>query len=713
MKLKFFSLLFLVTLIRVPAQAQTPEHPPLFNADERRIITITDERRNAARLLPYLASTNVRTAWRAAIGMGNIGDTSVRVKLLAAFLHEQRDSVADAEAFALGLLGSSGPIYDALTNATSGHPTLERLIAIARTAPKQDSSSAADIVGQLFESKTIDASTAAQAYIAFALRHETGRNMMKDLAQLANDNSSEVRWRAAYALARGDDSSDLATRLALLRALMIDQGSPNVRMFAASALGRLHNASADTTLTQAYRGEEQWQVRVNILRALMQFHRMDPMMFGIVRLAVSRALRDSAIAVQVGLVATEVVEHFVVSGTMTRKDSSTVRTWLDAFNGTDGRNEEIDPLVDVHLAIPAGRLETPTLYDAIQNFAQYNTPEIRNIAMEAAGTQPDTTYFSPILVSMAAVGPMEQYVRLQAADSIWHHAQHIPSLLAQMASNHTDDLFRGLVIHISDADPDASVVTTAMQCLQDSTVINTPARRAEAVEYVQKYMREFTQPQTRDQLFAVVEADAWLGDHSAAADSILRVAYDSANQWRDNILLDSLTSIIRRIEGPSAQLPARLARVSHIDWATLENMPPKMIINFEHGSITLRLLTAEAPLTVLNIVRLTREQFFTGNPIFRIVPNFVIQTGDPSGTGYGGPGYNIRSEFTPLAYNHEGMVGMASDGKDTEGSQWFITECPAPHLNDHYTIWAEVTSGMRDVLNRHLGERIDSMFPYH
>jgi cyclophilin family peptidyl-prolyl cis-trans isomerase len=96
-----------------------------------------------------------------------------------------------------------------------------------------------------------------------------------------------------------------------------------------------------------------------------------------------------------------------------------------------------------------------------------------------------------------------------------------------------------------------------------------------------------------------------------------------------------------------------------------------------------------------------------------VVPNFVIQSGDPSGTGWEGPGYTIRSEFTPREYDHEGMIGMASDGKDTESSQWFITQCPTPHLDARYTIWAEVTDGMDNVFQRKVGDKIDSVFPIH
>ena len=98
----------------------------------------------------------------------------------------------------------------------------------------------------------------------------------------------------------------------------------------------------------------------------------------------------------------------------------------------------------------------------------------------------------------------------------------------------------------------------------------------------------------------------------------------------------------------------------------------------------MKLLPYDAPLTVLNVLKLARMFYYGNNYVHRVVPNFVIQTGDMTGTGWGGPGYSIRTEISPLRYDREGVCGMASSGKDTEGSQWFITHCPTPHLDPSF-----------------------------
>jgi peptidylprolyl isomerase len=94
----------------------------------------------------------------------------------------------------------------------------------------------------------------------------------------------------------------------------------------------------------------------------------------------------------------------------------------------------------------------------------------------------------------------------------------------------------------------------------------------------------------------------------------------------------------------------------------------------------------------------TQRGFYRGLPFHRVVPNFVIQGGDPRGDGWGGPGFSIRSEFSPLTYE-TGMLGVASAGKDTEGSQFFITQSPQPHLDGRYTIFGKVVTGM-DVVDK-------------
>jgi cyclophilin family peptidyl-prolyl cis-trans isomerase/HEAT repeat protein len=128
-------------------------------------------------------------------------------------------------------------------------------------------------------------------------------------------------------------------------------------------------------------------------------------------------------------------------------------------------------------------------------------------------------------------------------------------------------------------------------------------------------------------------------------------------------------------------------------------------VETERGAFAIRLAGAEAPLTVANFLALARQSFFDRAPVHRVVPNFVVQDGDPTGTGNGGPGYTIRDEANATPYE-TGTVGMALAGPDTGGSQWFVTQSRQPHLDGWYTVFGQVVAGM-DVVHRiEQGDRI-------
>jgi cyclophilin family peptidyl-prolyl cis-trans isomerase len=126
--------------------------------------------------------------------------------------------------------------------------------------------------------------------------------------------------------------------------------------------------------------------------------------------------------------------------------------------------------------------------------------------------------------------------------------------------------------------------------------------------------------------------------------------------------------------------------------------PPRAGITTPHGEIVLELAAAEAPLTVHSFLDLVDRGYYDGTRWHRVVPNFVIQDGDPRGDGSGGPGYMIRDEINRLRYQR-GALGMALSGPDTGGSQFFITHSPQPHLDGGYTIFGRVIDGM-DAVDR-------------
>ena len=132
------------------------------------------------------------------------------------------------------------------------------------------------------------------------------------------------------------------------------------------------------------------------------------------------------------------------------------------------------------------------------------------------------------------------------------------------------------------------------------------------------------------------------------------------------------------------------------------------VIETTLGNIEFELLDDAAPKTVENFVTLANKGFYSGVIFHRVVPGFVIQGGDPTGTGTGGPGYKFDDEPVPMGYAR-GTVAMANAGPNTNGSQFFITHVPTPHLDGKHAVFGEVTKGQDVVDKIKQGDTIDSI----
>ncbi len=121
----------------------------------------------------------------------------------------------------------------------------------------------------------------------------------------------------------------------------------------------------------------------------------------------------------------------------------------------------------------------------------------------------------------------------------------------------------------------------------------------------------------------------------------------------------------------------------------------QVTIETDRGTIELALYPEHAPMTVNNFVFLARDGFYDGVTFHRVISNFMIQGGDPTGTGRGGPGYRFADELDGNPLRHErGVISMANAGPDTNGSQFFITHGPQPHLDGRHTVFGRVTKGL-------------------
>ena len=205
---------------------------------------------------------------------------------------------------------------------------------------------------------------------------------------------------------------------------------------------------------------------------------------------------------------------------------------------------------------------------------------------------------------------------------------------------------------------------------------------------VQKFNRDFNGPEFQD-----IPQKAWDYNRSIGIPYTPFILVNG-QIWSNSLPLtyDNLSSVIK------------LDLLEHRQFTACPPMtinPAKdyqAILHTEKGDITIDLMANKAPIAVNSFIFLARNGWYDGVMFHRVIPGFIAQAGDPTGTGYGGPGYAFKNETSPeLKFDKPGLVAMANSGPDSNGSQFFITYAPATHLDGKYTIFGQVISGMEVV----------------
>jgi cyclophilin family peptidyl-prolyl cis-trans isomerase/HEAT repeat protein len=253
------------------------------------------------------------------------------------------------------------------------------------------------------------------------------------------------------------------------------------------------------------------------------------------------------------------------------------------------------------------------------------------------------------------------------------------------------------------ADAEVDLIRTAMT---DADVIV----RANAYERI-----GFTRELPLVELLAAEQRErtAPMNDARLAAINVINKAPTSPDRVR---LLQQLVSdadpIVRRVAAELSQAPSywpltvQRTPAEYAEIVQWSRRPHTATIHMTRGKIELALLSQEAPMTAWNFAQLARRKYFDNTSFMRVVPNFVIQGGDPRNDMNGGPGYAIRDEINLQKYTR-GAVGMALSGPDTGGSQFFITHSAQPHLDGGYTIFGRVYDGMTGVVDQtERGDRV-------
>ena len=671
------SLLLLAALLFAPpALAQQPA----ARTDETTVgvlaglLAAADARRfDPVALREALSHASPAVRRQGALAAGRIGDAA-GVDLLLPVLNDSVPAVQAAAAFALGLLKDPGVVplllekVRLVSSTEQGAPQLEAVTAIAKIGGDEGARALSDILAA--------GSTAAATPVVNAALLESWRlgprAPVAELVRFTDAVDAATRWRALYSLARLRAAPGAA---ALIRAL--SDPDPQTRTVAARGLGKALVDSAHLDPREAVASlrrllnDPDAHIRINALRSLASF-RDSGLASAVVPLVGDR---DLGVAVQAETTLGVLRGSVALAALRSRLTNSVFALRRQALIAV----AQADSGSGVAAAV------------AIGNDADWRW---RGVAAEVFGAarardrlegqvaDADGRVVAQALQALQRIVPADDSSLLARARALLTHADPaVRSVAADLLARHPSvddvDVLVGANAR-AEGDPFNDARLSAVSALGAIAASSAIGRQRVATKFVS------ATPRPDDYLVRRLAADT-LPDTRDAWGPVLPIATGrTLADYRD---------VARRWLAPA-----------------LAGTNPHLFLETDRGTLDIELLPAEAPLTVAAVMDLVNRRYFDGARWHRVVPNFVVQDGDPRGDGWGGPGFAIRDEINPVRYE-TGTVGMALSGPNTGGSQYFITHSAQPHLDGIYTIFGRVVgAGSAVVLNAiGQGDRIRSI----
>ena len=687
----------------------TPALSQKLNGDEREILWHQDQRLlSDSVLVRYLGHKDSRIRRRAAVALGTIQD-SAAIPSLIPRLNDRSASVRAATAFALGEIGSplaEEQLAERLRSETAPDVVARLLEALGKSGSDRVYD---DVVAFGLPKKMIALKADQVLSIArFALRNIRSERGIWFCFDALEEEDSRTRWCALYALWRigshGALEIEITKRKEMLLKLSSDK-SADVRMHLATVMSKTKSADGLEILKaiQKYenrKGRGDWRVQVNLVRAFATFSgRNDDGLAPLVSYlgSTSDHVTVSALTSLTGL-SRETVKRYEDGISLQKKLEQLARPSRKRSEAVRG-----EALVALAKHFPAEFTQETLLSDKKVSM------RLKSKILEAVSSIPSAEHLSLLLgmldddsirVSMAAW----DFIRKILAPASFRSIRKDTAVTKELGSK----LFRKAKISL--LREDMAVATLVANALGDSAVFSLLKQDGvddRAMEELMLAYGKLSAPNDIEAMQAILETLGKVGD-----DRVIPLL-ERAILDPDRTVGLSAAGTLKRITGHGYEdQVSRSTKPLHVDydWKTLEAIGTKQraIIRTSKGNITIQFLKDDAPFTVLSFYKLIRKKFFHKLNFHRVVPNFVVQGGDPRGDGWGGPNYAIRSEFSLVNFDR-GFVGVASAGKDTEGCQFFITHSPQPHLDGRYTIFAKVVTGFSVVDAIQVGDSILSI----
>jgi cyclophilin family peptidyl-prolyl cis-trans isomerase/HEAT repeat protein len=650
---------------RTPAERpaeRTPPPPPRFPtlaSCEPVLARLEDRRAFEPDLLGEIAvSPDPSARAMAALAMGRIGDERAGT-LLRTLLSDGSPAVREMASFAAGVLA-----YPPLTDA------LEPLLADPERAVAARAAWAIGLLQEPGGQKALEEGVASadspqrRAACLRALWRFGNAGSEATARAWVDDSDREVRRAALYALARRPTQPALP----ILTSALSDP-DPDTAALAARALGLLARAESVGPLAAAL-GDRSPEVRVAVLLALQAVAEKNP------GEALPAQARDRVLALAGSANPNLAVPALTLLRWSLADRDVFSRLWRVASTG-EGRRRQV--AVQSLMAGIGARADA-----AVDAAMQAEEPFLRAAVAEALSFLPEADA-APRRARLAA--DPELVVRVKVIEGL-RTAELVRAnrALVDAALGNETPVLQATGVDALSLLEDPAVLPVIREAVVRSYSAAAPDVGIEAIQAAEK---QAARPEARAVVEAAYRHPATLVSRLART-SLVRTFHADPGAWP-----------LREYDtGKSAADYAALLAEARRGWTAR--------IQTARGEIAVRLEAGPAPLTVLNFVTLARKHFFDGIAIHRVAPGYVVQDGDPTGTGSGGPGYEIRDENDLLPYG-AGTVGMALAGPDTGGSQWFVTQEAEPHLDGVYTAFGRVTAGLEVVRLIEQGDRIVSV----
>jgi cyclophilin family peptidyl-prolyl cis-trans isomerase/HEAT repeat protein len=697
------ALLFLALASHSDAQSQTPSQS-IPHSILLRIVKAEDERRWDGDIRHLMTSPSAAVRTRAALAAGRIGNEGALAELANMLRQDKDPAVRQMAAFAIGEIESvngANSLIAALKSSSETDEVKARAIeglgkiAAALSPAKQDRSKEIGYEVLAVLNSELERSTPSRQILLLSI---TAVLRLKPtsagpiLAKLLTNKDARIRADAANSLAR----LRLKDGNAQLLEILSTDPDPVVRSNAARVLGATEEKAAFDKLLVSASGDSDVRVRVSATRALVLLKDARAAEVLLKRGQAITDLKREGLPGELN----EVLEIVTGLGRLLAGTGNEL-AWDWLRKGEVDLNHSAPELELALVRISPDRYLASFGSDPAT--AKHNLQELLILhwrsgasvaqALREISALPDTVPNKAELIRSAEslLKAMLDYkssnVKINSLLPL-HTEYGVPDVLRAYAAYKPKDLFEVLRTHLQE--DDVIIRATA------ADLIGELPPSLESTRVLEDALPHALKDDLNDAALSIL--DSLAKQKSEAANSVI---IRSALTGDDYLLRQRAIALLKENGAGDYSTQTRWVRSKNTEADYLRALSRigkrvRAVVTTTKGSFTMELLPSEAPLTVDNFVQLARKEYFREIVFHRVVPNFVIQAGDPRGDGNGGPGYAIRCEINEIPYERA-AVGMALSGKDTGGSQWFVTHAPQPHLDGGYTVFGKVVSGMNVV----------------